>query len=253
MIVSHRHQFIFLHCRKAAGSSFKVSAARYLGENDVMIGALKDCRRHGISPPKAMIRRAHRDLHWPSVFFRLARGRGSWSYWSLVQASIKHSYASSLGNRPEHAPASDVRATFPSEWETYKKFCIVRNPWEQLVSDYHWRMRKHPSTTFKEFVVLTERQEKGAAPYWPNWFLYTIDDRPVVDRFIRFEHLVEDCRETFGWLGIEWDGWLPNAKSIKSARSPAKERAYRELYDAETREIVAAMRKQEIEYFGYEF
>jgi hypothetical protein len=250
MIVSHRHQFIFLHCRKTAGSSFKVSAARYLGDDDVMIGAVKDCRRHGISPPKAMIRRAYGNPHWPSVLFKLARG----SYWSFIQASIKHSYASSLGNRPDHTPASDVRAAFPSEWERYKKFCIVRNPWDQLVSEYHWRMaRKHPSTTFKEFVVLTERQEKGAPPYWPNWFLYTIDDRPVADRFIRFESLVEGCWETFDWLGIEWDGWLPNAKSVKATRSPAKERAYRELYDAETREIVAGMRKREIEYFGYEF
>ena len=184
------------------------------------------------------------------VFFKLARG----SYWSFVSASIKKSYVSSLGKRPEHAPASDVRATFPAEWETYKKFCIVRNPWDQLASEYKWRVsRKHPSTTFKEFIVFTEKQERDTPQYWPNWFLYTIDDQPVVDKFIRFEKLLEDCDETFDWLGVKWDGWLPNAKSTRSSRSPAKERAYREFYDAESREIVARMRKREIELFGYEF
>ena len=249
MIISHKHKFIFLHCRKSAGSSFKISASRYLAPDDIVIGGLKDGLQHGIRPPKGMIRTAFRHPHWPAVVFKLARG----SYWNFISDSIKQHYVPSLGAIPEHASATSIMAAFPQEWQHYRKICIVRNPWDQMWSEYKWRFkRKAFKSSFDEFVKRRE-QVGWSDRYNMNWDIYTIDNAVSVDRVIHYENLNQDMAETFAWLGIDWDGWIPNAKS--TARQPGLEAPsnYRAPYTDETRAIVARIRRREIDQFNYVF
>ena len=242
MIISHKHRFIFLHTRKCAGSSIKVVLANQLGAEDILIGSIKDYRLRGLTPPKAMTRIALRHPHWPSVFYKLARG----SYWSFVNNSIKQHYSHTLGSRPEHAPAEAVKAAFPVEWQSYKKFCVVRNPWDQLWSEYKWRYwRKTSKFSFKEFLEKTERYES----YTSNWLIYTIKNKPQADRLLRYEDLKNELEHTFEWLGLKQFSDLPQAKSMgnKSADN------YRAHYDSESQALVGRVRAKEIGYFGYEF
>lgn len=249
MIISHRHKFIFLHCRKSAGSSFKISASRYLGADDIVIGGLKDGLQHGIRPPRGMIRTAFRHPHWPSVMFKLARG----SYWSFVSDSIKQHYVPGLGAIPEHASADRVKAAFPEEWQRYRKICIVRNPWDQMWSEYKWRFkRKAFKSGFDDFVKRQEQAERTGR-YNLNWDIYTIDDQVSVDRVLYYETLEQDMADTFAWLGIDWDGWTPNAKSTANEAGLEDAGNYRIHYTQEARAIVARIRQREIEQFKYVF
>ncbi len=50
MIISHRHRFIFLHCRKAAGSSIAQALAPYLGEDDLHLGTWPEALEAGVVP-----------------------------------------------------------------------------------------------------------------------------------------------------------------------------------------------------------
>ena len=57
VIISHKHKFIFLHCRKAAGSSISVALAKYLGFRDIQLSAIKETFQAGLRPPLGMLAR----------------------------------------------------------------------------------------------------------------------------------------------------------------------------------------------------
>lgn len=247
MIISHKHKFIYLHCRKTGGSSVKVSLARYLGQQDLMLGAVADCRDVGIMPPNRMLFEA---LQAPSFSASKLLLKGK--LWKFVSASNKKKYAKLLGEQPEHARAIDVIRSFPNEWNEYTKFCIVRSPWEVMASEYFWRRRsqKHQES-FEQFILSYEPVEKNEMQSRKeiNWNIYSIDGKPIVDRIVRYEALKQDLMVILCNLGLDWDGWLPSAKS-KSR--PANVVNYRDMYNQQMFEKVRKIHRNEIEYFGFE-
>jgi hypothetical protein len=87
-----------------------------------------------------------------------------------------------------------------------------------------------------------------AANNIPRIFL---NDIPVCDYYIRYEHLKEDVETVLQKLGItDYDiEKLPQHKSkIRPENTP-----YQSFYDDETRELVYTHYKKMIDYFGYTF
>ncbi|WP_143555887.1 hypothetical protein [Solemya velum gill symbiont] len=81
-----------------------------------------------------------------------------------------------------------------------------------------------------------------------NWESYSIDGRLVLDYYVRYESLQEDLMNFCKEAGIDFDGWLPNSKG-----KTRKIRDYRDMYDSNTRSIVADLYGAEIESMGYTF
>ncbi|WP_353474957.1 sulfotransferase family 2 domain-containing protein [Salipiger sp. H15] len=261
MILSHKHRFIFLHCRKTAGSSICVSLARVLGPDDLQLSGLQESFEAGIATPARVLREAKDELKsgGGSLKDRLALEGllgGARQNKAMIRL-IKAHYEPRLGARPQHAHASELRACFPEEWERYAKFCVVRNPWDKTVSDYFWRTKgRSDPPSFERFVhALRDGDELGGMvlpEYHDNWPLYTIDDRIVADRVVRFETLAEDLKDTCAALDIPFDGWLPRAKGSYRPKS-GKTGDTRSLYTPELQRIVGTLYEKEIEAFGYTF
>ena len=77
-----------------------------------------------------------------------------------------------------------------------------------------------------------------------------MDNKCIIDGFIRYENLEEDTKCILGkWFNVDDFATFPRAKT--SQRKDKKH--YTEYYDDETREIVAKKYAKDIEYFGYEF
>lgn len=252
MIVSHKHKFIFLHNRKAAGSSVTVALAPHLGTDDIMIGCVGDCRANGIFPPRRM---AYEALLHPSRKAAIAHLPKA-SFWKFVSTSNKNYYEKIIGPVPAHARAAELRNAFSKEWTQYTKFCVVRNPWTKTASDYFWRTKKYADPpSFSEYVTaLSSGQSLGGIVhrYHNNWDGYTIDDKIAADKIIRFENLENDFGDIMKFLDLEWDRSLTNSK--KNAKSSNGHRvSYREMYTSEIREKVDILYRKEIEFFNYEF
>lgn len=173
-------------------------------------------------------------------------------FWKYVSESNKNYYAKILGEQPEHAKAADVKREFPTEWKSYKKFCIVRNPWDRMVSEYFWRRNKLNENGFDEFIssYSTPNEPNGQNRNVYGWNIYTIDNVPVVDQIIRYENILEELPNALATMGIEWDGWLPLAKSTSR---PRDRRDFRGFYSDHSAEAVRRLNRREIDYFGYEF
>ena len=138
MIISHKHRFIFLHCRKTGGSSIKVSLYPQLGRQDIMIGSFHEL----IRDKQQLKMQAISDIVSPSgstmLLLKLAKTR-------RIDVSINDAIKSKynfLGSNPPHASAKLIRENFPAQWQNYQKFAFVRNPYTQIVSDFLWRKKK---------------------------------------------------------------------------------------------------------------
>jgi hypothetical protein len=252
MIISHTHKFIFLHCRKAAGSSIVVSLSRFLGPEDLQLSAILDTFDEGFRPPRRVIREAILGFTLGD-YISLIAGRRSYS--RQVSNSIKRRYMKVLGRGISHSPASVVAANFPKEWDNYYKICVVRNPWEKTVSDYFWRTRnliKRPS--LEQYIEALESNNAlgGIVPSnHDNWPLYTINDHVMVDRVVRYENLHTELSKALANTSIQWDGWLPRKKANRGVVG-GRRTEYRSMLSASSIATIRKLYAKEIEYFDYQ-
>jgi len=136
------------------------------------------------------------------------------------------------------------------KFEEYLKFCVIRNPYDKMVSFYFWQTQ-HPlghhsheyfGVSFKEYCKMTQLN---------NLNIHGVNGKSLCDYFIRYEHLEADIVELCKLLNLpEYDiSTLPRHKSgIRDS-----DKSYREYYDEETKQIVYESHKKEFEMFGYEF
>ncbi len=140
------------------------------------------------------------------------------------------------------------------ELEGYFVFMMVRNPWDRMVSYYHWLRAQHfehpavrlaGQTTFAEFVE--HPMTLGAlraAPY--GAYVRDAQGRERCDLFIRLEDLATDIAPLEAHLGFALDA-LPHAN--KSER----EADYRRYYTDNTQKLVAELAAEDIARFAYRF
>ncbi|WP_321326675.1 sulfotransferase family 2 domain-containing protein [uncultured Parasphingorhabdus sp.] len=252
MILSYEHQYIFMHCRKTAGSSIAVSLARNLGPKDIFVGGIEEAMDLGINPPRRVVAAALREN---PVDLVLNRVKGNKQYAAAVSKHAKKRFSRTIGKKPQHVAAQVMQTTFPVEWSKFFKFCVVRNPYDLVVSDYYWRtsgVSNPPS--FEHYMQALERCDSldGIVPLdiHSNWPIYTIDDEIAVDAVYHYEQLPHALETGLKGARIPFEGIITKAKS--SQRS-ARSKNYTEFHTSLTREIVERLYEKEIAAFGYRF
>lgn len=210
MLVSHEHRFIFVHVPKTAGLS---------------VAAAFDPFRHRAED--LVVNRA------------------------LSQLGINVNHFGPLPWRRIriHATADQIRRVLGAKvFDSYFKFAFVRNPWDRMVSYYHYiqsreshhRGRKVRELSFADYLEYEGRRNKVG-----QWAILSDKrGRLLMDRVGRFESLADDFREIADQLGVTAE--LPHRNATKHA-------AYQTYYDDETRQIVSHYWADEIEQFGYAF
>jgi len=141
-------------------------------------------------------------------------------------------------------------------WNKKYTFTVIRNPWDKVVSQYHYRvntnqtnLRENP-IEFKEWVKRTYGYQDAYYYDTPKMFMPQVDwltdhsGKILVDEIIHFENLEVEFNEVLEKLGR--NKTLPHVK--KSNRGN-----YREYYDDETIEMVRNWFERDIEEFGYQY
>lgn len=140
-----------------------------------------------------------------------------------------------------------VKARIGDEiWNNYFKFCIERNPWDKVVSLYHWKFKKSaqppPFTEYIHSDIPCILKQHGSD-------VYTIDGKVVVDRICRFENLEEELEEIRVLLGLPDKLELPRSKS----QFRKNRKNYRDYYSDEDKKRVSELFADEIRRFDYTF
>ena len=150
-----------------------------------------------------------------------------------------------------HMPAREILARVgPEVWNGYFKFTFERNPWDKVVSYFHYMQAiGYRFATFDDCIAQCLRTDRLPVRLPSSRDLYMIDGREAVDCFGRYETLEGDLRQICGRLGLPFEGSLPRAKGQLRPRG----RPYQDYYSAETRALVGQYFRWEIERFGYRF
>ena len=196
--------------------------------------------------------------------YPLQRARARWYIryrMSYVFVHINKTGGSSveraLGLPFQHMTALELRDLLgPKRWDARFSFAFVRNPWDKVVSHYHYRIKTNQTglgaspMPFREWVVLAYGEGDPALHDQPRMFMpqyrWLSDQRgrQIVDFVGRFERLNEDFAEVCSRLGVEAS--LPHLKK-------SKHRDYREYYDDESREVIGRVFEGDLSRYGYEF
>jgi len=166
-----------------------------------------------------------------------------------------------FGARPHHQPLQWYEEVEPQLYNDYFKFSFVRNPWDRLVSGYHYMVNKkskRPSEiewinffkgvdSFDDFVTrwLNEDNIERHLLTLPQYH-FVLNKFGVLglDFVGRYETLQKDFPYICERLGVVCE--LPHEN-----KSPRKE--FRNYYTSQTRDIVARVYAKDIEMFGYDF
>ncbi len=159
--------------------------------------------------------------------------------------------------RSERKTALQKREEMGRErFERAFKFAFVRNPWDKVLSHYHYRLRTNRTglaDTGLDFRAWVLKAYGERDPRWhddPRMFMAQrlwLDDeagRCLVDFVGRFERLEQDFSEACRRMGVQ--ARLPHVKVTRHA-------PYRDAYDAETRALIARIFAADLEAFDFEF
>jgi len=215
MIISPGRKYIFVHIPKTGGTALSLALENRAMKDDILIG----------DTPKAVKRRR-----------RLKDVKTAGRLW-------------------KHSSLADIDGLISlQDLDDFLIFTLVRNPWDRMVSYYHWlRMQSfdHPAVDlarrleFVDFLAHPQTQSSiRATPY--GHYLRDASGQERTALFVRLEHLSEDLVPLETHLGFRLD-------EVPRANTSYRNANHRSYYTENTQELVADLCKADIERFGYRF
>lgn len=141
-------------------------------------------------------------------------------------------------------------------WDRRESFAVVRNPWDKVVSHYHYRLitgvtgLKDNPVSFPDWVRLVYRDRDPRFLNKPKFFMPQVDwmksaeGEMAVKTVMRFESLSADFNAFCQRLGL--DAQLPHVKQSKRVD-------FRTYYDDDSAALIAQAFAPDLEAFGYRF
>ncbi len=247
MIVSHSYKFIFMHVRKAAGSSMKVAIAPHLKADDIVIGSLNEILETGGSATPVMKKILSRPKSIAAAYGARTFGK-SWP--DAQNIAFKRNFSKALGPDTAHPTAANAAGFLGEAWGQYTKFCFVRNPWTRVVSDFYW----HRRSTGREFLfedyleTLASSSRRSSFVHPGNassWDMISINGKVEMDIVGRFENIDEDFRRITEKVGLP-------PLTLKTAEKVAKIAPdYDALFTTKCRKMIKELYAKELEIFDY--
>ncbi|WP_306128099.1 sulfotransferase family 2 domain-containing protein [Roseovarius sp. MMSF_3350] len=214
MIISPGRNYIFVHIPKTGGTSLALALEGRAMRDDILIG----------DTPKAKKRRRR----------------------------IKD--AQTAGRLWKHSTLADIDGLVSPDFVAQALcFTLVRNPWDRMVSYYHWLQVQtfdHPAVAraraadFTGFLNAAEIQASIRAADYAS-YMRAAKGEPQAQLYIRLEHFESDAAPLWAHLGFRLD--LPHENRSDRAQD------YRGYYNEADAELVSRLCAVDIERFGYKF
>lgn len=146
------------------------------------------------------------------------------------------------------------------------KFCIVRNPWDRMVSTYFFRKSRREwkfgpkeqwSLDFNDWIKYIYSEEYQNLNiincnidvlkyHYGSSLRWVVDENNniIADKIIKFENISTELSDLFKMYGYT---------NAITKNNSTKHKDYRTYYNEESKKLVSENFKEDIEYFNYEF
>ncbi|MFC2029460.1 sulfotransferase family 2 domain-containing protein [Chloroflexota bacterium] len=221
MLLSHKRQFIFIHIYKTAGTSVRRVFLPHARLVDRLVYEFRGTKK--------AVNAINRRMHWVDDGNRQFTGYH------------------------KHATALEIQEKLGRErFDRYFSFAFVRNPYDWIVSLYHFigqapRHRDHErivSLTFGQFVEWHLAQQ----PPTELDFVVGKDGSIIVDYIGKVERIREDVASICGSLDLPVPA-VPHANPSVLRTRPD----YNAYYDSHSRALVKEYFARDLDAFGYDF
>jgi len=161
MIISHKYKFIFIKSFKTAGTSLEIALSKFCGKDDVITPLIRDDES--------------------------------------IRKKLNYRGPQNYDGMKEHMSAVEIKQKInPKIFHNYLKFVTVRNPFDQIISAFHWHNKSKEKE--KKFIFFKKRKKtfenffkiKAHHIFEDEYNRYTEYDNVLVDLFIKYENIKED-------------------------------------------------------------
>jgi hypothetical protein len=227
VLISHEKEFIFIKTQKSASSSIE----EYLEYH--LLG----------TPPE---------------------GFGEYSPERATDDGYVSGRGMLRGKKPfmrHHADSSEILNLLGEQrFMRYQKATCVRNPWDQIVSYFWWRLRvfprlasiasKAPMVVVKLWFSIWYFTRRSRLKSYSFTHLLSVEGKIPPMHIIRFESLEADLRDLLKKQGLSMqEQYLPTRKSHLRLRPEG----FQKYYFGFVRNAVARDRSRDLKNFGYQW
>ncbi len=224
MLVSHTHKFIYLRTRKTAGTSLELALERYC------------------IPPSMQLRKST-----PAVI----------SKYGIVSRKNYKRKKLSLARFTQfdwriHQSAAHTRLYLGgAKWDSYRKFTTVRNPYDRMVSYFHFFKLGENIPENSDFAQVRDKfRDFVLNEDWHDDFkIVSLKGRYIIDHAVRMEYLPDDLKLLAKNLEL-----APDTIEIGHSNSTASSRKTYEVpeyYDQSTIQHVRNRMSWVFDHFDY--
>ena len=229
MIISHQYKFIFIKCRKTAGTSMEIALSQFCTKGDIITPISqedeKQRRKLNFPGPQNYLVPAH--YYKPKDWARL-----------VLKQRRKYFY--------NHMPAYEIQSYVSSRvWNTYFKFCFERNPFDKILSHYYWAGGPETFGSIKGYLDQKAYNELN------GFNMYSFNGELIVDKIFAFENFPDAFAELKGKLKLPYEIQFPKYHAKSHTRTDR--RPYQQVISSDEQKRIELLFSKELTYFGYTF